>query len=159
MNSINIRKAEAEDCEVMMTFIKELALFEKAPNEVTLTAQQLQKDGFSNKPAFEAYLAFIEEAPAGMALFYHRYSTWKGRTLYLEDLYVATAHRGKGVAKSLMKKLSQTAIEENCERLEWQVLEWNRNAISLYESIGASLDSEWINGRLTPETMTKLLES
>ncbi len=157
MHSIKIKKAQQEDCPIIYKFIKDLAKFEKAPQEVDLTLDKLLEDGFGSNPAYECFIATSNGTTAGMALFYPRYSTWKGRTLYLEDLYIEPAFRGQGIAKKLLRKLCEVALARECLRLEWQVLDWNHQAIELYKSVGASLDPEWINGRMVPLTMQRLI--
>jgi GNAT superfamily N-acetyltransferase len=151
---VKIRAAEHHDTERILSLIRELALFEKAGDEVELTVNQLQKDMF-DEPAL--CKALVAEMPGvgviGAALYYNRYSTWKGKTLYLEDLIVTEDHRGKGIGKQLLEGVIGVAAEMGAARLEWQVLDWNADAIRFYERMGASLDATWINVRLTGEQL------
>ena len=153
-----IKDAQIEDCHIILKFINDLALFEKAPQEVAVSLEQLRKDGFGDTRRFEAQIAWQDDTPVGMALFYHRYSTWKGLSLYLEDLYVDPAHRGKGIASRFMKNLCEISLERGCGRFEWQVLDWNEGAIKFYKSMGATLDPEWLNCRMVPDSIRSWLK-
>jgi len=143
-----IRKAHREDCAFILRLIKELAIFEKAPEKVSLSLQQLQADGFSEKPLFQASIIQWNNIKVGFYLYYFRYSTWKGKSLYLEDLFVLPEYRRRGLARMAFVELSKVAQIEKCGRFEWQVLDWNEGAISFYQSFQTELDSEWINCRL-----------
>lgn len=138
-----IRKATSNDVPYILALIKELATFEKEPEAVIVTEEQLRNDGFGSHPKFEVMVAEIENDVVGMAFYYSRYSTWKGRTLHLEDLIVKSSHRGKGIGLALYKAFIQEAHDQNVERIEWVVLDWNQNAINLYESSGATVFDEW----------------
>ena len=144
-NDVIIREGRPEDVPAVMGLIHELALFERAPEEVINTTEQLLKDGFGEQPLYGLYVAEYREKTIGMALFYYRYSTWKGKVLYLEDLYVQPEHRNKKVGTLLLKVLAQRARQEKCQRMQWQVLDWNEPAIKFYKKLGATLDNEWIN--------------
>ena len=148
MKKTNIRKALIGDAPFLLNNIKALADFEKAPDAVHLTLEQLTKDGFGDSPLFQALVLELDSEPVGMALFYYRYSTWKGKSLYLEDLYVMPEHRGNKLGLITMKYLAQFAVTNKCKRFEWQVLDWNLPAIKFYNSLNAELDSEWINCRI-----------
>lgn len=144
----SIRQAKMSDCSFILAMINELALFEKAPNEVKITLEQLEQDGFGMKPLYKSIILEEDGERIGFALFYNRYSTWKGKSLYLEDLYIQTQHRGKGAGRKVMNYLKGLATETDCFRFEWQVLDWNVRGIDFYKSLGATLDDEWINCRL-----------
>ncbi len=136
-----IRVGEEKDFEAVLGMIKELALFEKAPEKVTNTVNQMIRD----KNLFELLVVEKEGELVAMALFYFAYYTWVGKSLYLDDLYVKEIHRGKGIAKELLKRIFDVAQKEDCARVRWQVLEWNQPAKDLYDKLGATLDTEWIN--------------
>lgn len=148
-----IRKAEAEDCKAALDLIHELALYEKAPQEVELSLEQLTDDGFGENPIYELFVAEEESEIIGIAIFYEKYSTWKGRCTYLEDLIVTKNKRGIGAGKALFEAVIQYAKEKNSGRMEWQVLDWNKPAIDFYKSYEAELDGEWFNGRFTREQL------
>ena len=143
MNMILIRKAKADDMVSVLDLIKELAEFEREPKSVTIGVNDLINDGFCNNPKFKCLVAEIKSKVVGMALFYGRYSTWKGRTLHLEDLIVKKAFRGKGIGKKLYKKFIEIAKEESVMRAEWVALDWNVNAIKFYKNSGAKVLSDW----------------
>jgi GNAT superfamily N-acetyltransferase len=149
--NIVIRKAEKKDISGVISLINELALYEKAPEQVSITKEQLEKDGFGNNPLFWIILAEQEGKIIGMSFYYIRYSTWKGKCLYLEDIIVKEEKRGKGVGKLLFDATIEEAKKIDAVLLTWQVLEWNIPAINFYKKYNASLDSEWINGKLTRE--------
>lgn len=147
--AINIRAGKKEDCHQVLELIRELASYEKALPEVELTAEQLMKDGFeSSPPKYQLLVADDNGEIVGCALYYRRYSTWKGSTLYLEDLVVKESYRRKGAGSALLKALMKVAGEENAARLEWQVLDWNQDAIAFYERFNTQFDEEWVNCRL-----------
>lgn len=129
--------------------IRELAMYEKAPQEVTITEEELLRDGFGKSPAYRFIVGLVDDEVGGFALFYPRYSTWKGRTLYLEDLLVKEQFRRSGLGTALFDEVVERARSEEAQRLEWQVLEWNTPAIDFYKKYSSAFDSEWINGRLT----------
>ena len=149
--AINIRKAEAQDCPRLLELIQELADYERAPHEVTVSLEHFIKSGFGENPVWWAFVSEDEKGIHGFALYYIRYSTWKGQSLYLEDIIVTEAMRGKGIGSLLFERLLKEAKEKNFVRLSWQVLEWNEPAINFYKKYKASLDPEWINGSLTIE--------
>ena len=146
MNSI-IRKAERSDVTAIFELIQELALYEKAPEQVTNNAEQLAIDLF-DKNLCEAIVAEKENQVVGFALYYTSYSTWKGACLYLEDFYVIESERQNGIGQLLFDDVLQTAQERKVQRMDWQVLDWNEPAIRFYEKQKAILDPEWLNGRL-----------
>lgn len=142
--SFVIRNGEAKDVKAILNLIKELAAFEKLPNEVEVTEDDLLRDGFSNHPKYKTFVA--EEADGtiiGMALFYERYSTWKGRIIHLEDLMVTQSKRGIGAGKALYTEVLKYADEIGCKRVSWEVLDWNTSAIQFYKSTGATILEDW----------------
>ncbi len=143
--SIHIRKAVAADCAPMLELIRELAEFEKAPHEVTVTLEHFTESGFGANPVWWAYMAEAEGKIIGMALYYIRYSTWKGQRMYLEDIVITEAWRGKGAGKLLFDALVAEGKEKGFSGMVWQVLEWNEPAIRFYKKYEASFDPEWIN--------------
>ena len=147
MSAITIRDVRREDCPRLLDLIKELAEFEKAPQEVTVTLDHFTEAGFGEKPVWKAFAAVHtengQESIVGFALYYIRYSTWKGCRLYLEDLLVTESFRGQGIGKLLFDRLIQEVKEKNFRGMTWQVLEWNEPAINFYKKYGASFDPEW----------------
>jgi GNAT superfamily N-acetyltransferase len=146
--SIVIRKAERTDCVRMMELVRELALYEKAPQEVTVTQAHFEESGFGPNPVWWAFVAEVDGVVQGIALYYIRYSTWKGRRMFLEDLVVSENARGKGLGKLLFDRLIEEAKEKNFSGMVWQVLEWNEPAINFYKKYNAKFDPEWWNGSI-----------
>jgi GNAT superfamily N-acetyltransferase len=143
---ITIRKAVKEDCERMLELIKELAEYEKAPQEVTVQFEHFVESGFGANPVWWAYVAEWQGKVEGFALYYIRYSTWKGQRMYLEDLIVTEKMRGKGLGKLLLDKLIEEVKEKNFNGIAWQVLDWNEPAINFYKKFeGIKFDGEWVN--------------
>jgi GNAT superfamily N-acetyltransferase len=141
-----IRRAVKEDCKAMMELIRELAVYEKAPEEVTVDFDHLVESGFGEKPVWWAFVAEEQNKVIGFALYYIRYSTWKGQRLYLEDILVNEPWRGKGIGKLLFNQLIEEAKEKKLDGMIWQVLEWNEPAINFYKKYeGVKFDSEWVN--------------
>ncbi|MFY8186397.1 MAG: GNAT family N-acetyltransferase [Flavobacterium sp.] len=140
---MNIRKAEPNDVAEILHLIQELATFENEPNAVVITTEDLLRDGFSENPLFHAFVAQIDQKIVGMALFYYRYSTWKGKTIHLEDLIVKEAYRGHGVGFELYKTIIQQGKKDQVRRIEWNVLDWNQPAIDFYEKSGAKVLEDW----------------
>jgi len=143
--SIQVRRAVKKDCPRLLELVKELALYEKAPQEVTVTAEHFEESGFGSNPVWWAFVAEENGVIQGFALYYIRYSTWKGQAMYLEDILVTEAARGKGIGKLLMDQLIIEAIEKGFSRIVWQVLEWNEPAINFYKKYNADFDAEWVN--------------
>ncbi|WP_165370502.1 GNAT family N-acetyltransferase [Hymenobacter persicinus] len=154
MSTITIRRGTEADLPRVHALIVELAVYERAPDEVTNTLADMQRDGFGPEPIFGF---FVAETPTqgilGIALFYTAYSTWKGRMLYLEDLVVTEAARGTGIGRKLFDAVVAEARRTHAYRLKWQVLEWNEPAIGFYKRIGANLDPEWFNGNMTADQL------
>ncbi len=159
MNKTTIAVGTREDIPDLMRLVKELALYERAPNEVTNTEERMLEDGFGPNPCFGFYTAKLEGVLVGIALFYTRYSTWKGRCLYLEDIVVTEAYRGKGIGHLLFLKCVEHARENNFAMLNWQVLDWNEPAINFYKKYHAHFDGEWVNCKLFPADYEKVLAS
>jgi ribosomal protein S18 acetylase RimI-like enzyme len=148
-----IRKALTEDCPRMMELIRELATFERAPDEVTVTPEQFVEAGFGKNPVWQALVILNDsEKIIGMSLWYMRYSTWKGLRLYLEDLIVTEAYRGEGFGKILFDKTVEAAKNLGVTGMMWQVLDWNEPAIRFYKKYGAAMDNQWITCSLPIES-------
>ena len=143
--SMNIRRAVKEDCPRLLELIQELAVYEKAQDEVTVTLEHFEASGFGEKPVWWAFVAEENGIVNGFALYYIRYSTWKGQRMYLEDILVTENSRGKGLGKQLMDRLIEEAKEKRFNAIVWQVLEWNEPAINFYKKYNADFDPEWIN--------------
>lgn len=142
---IDIRNGTKEDLPAAFELIKELALYEKAPDEVNNTVEMMEKDGFGEKPIFWFIVAEEDGVIVGMSMYYFRYSTWKGKRLYLEDLIVTEEKRGLGIGKGLFEKTLAIASETNCTGMMWQVLDWNEPAINFYQEYGTKFDKGWLN--------------
>ncbi|MCA1965176.1 MAG: GNAT family N-acetyltransferase [Flavobacterium sp.] len=138
-----IRKATKNDMPSVLELIQELATFEKEPNAVVVTVDDLVGDGFSENPLFQCFVAEVENEIIGMALYYYRYSTWKGKTIHLEDLIVKENKRGTGAGFALYKEIIKQGKVENVRRIEWNVLDWNTPAIDFYEKSGAKVLGDW----------------
>ena len=146
-----IRKGKEEDLQAVFELIMELAIYEKAPHEVVNSVERMREDCFGEQPVFDFFVAEEDDRIVGTAIYYYRYSTWKGKALYLEDLVVNEAHRGKGFGKALLDAIIYQAQKDNCKQVRWQVLDWNEPAIDFYKRIGADLDPEWINCTLNAQ--------
>lgn len=154
---LRIRRAEARDVPEILSLVRALAEYERAPREVTATEADFLRDGFSGAPRFFVELAEWDGAVAGFALWFFNYSTWQGRPgLYLEDLFVRPALRGRGIGKALLVHLARIAVAERCGRFQWQVLDWNEPAIRFYEALGASALDEWRTMRVAGEALARL---
>jgi GNAT superfamily N-acetyltransferase len=141
----HIRNAVKADCPAMMDLIRELAIFEKAPEQVTVSLSHFEESGFGEKPVWWAFVAEIDGVIVAMALYYIRYSTWKGQRMYLEDIIVSEAYRGQGLGAALMEALIAEAKSKQFKGMIWQVLDWNEPAIQFYKKYQAHFDPEWIN--------------
>jgi len=160
MPNIKIRKAIVEDTPLILHFIKQLAIYEKAEDEVIATETDIKNSLFSDSATAYALIALLDDKPAGFAVYFYNYSTWLGKKgIYLEDLFVLPEYRGVGLGKALLKHLAQIAIKNNCGRFEWSVLDWNQPAIDFYKSIGAKPQNEWIIYRLTGDALKEFAES
>ena len=159
-SDFEIRPAFIEDVPVILELIRELATYERAPNEVTATEEQLVDVLFGKRPAAEVLLAFEGKSPVGFAVFFHNFSTWLGRPgLYLEDLFVKPEKRGKGYGRALLVDLAKIARDRGCGRMEWAVLDWNEPAIKFYRALGAKPMEEWTVFRLTRDGIARLAQS
>ena len=154
---IRIRNAEAPDVPVILGLIRGLAEYERAPDAVTATEEDLLRDGFGEHPMFHVVLAEWDGTAVGYAFYFFNYSTWEGRpALYLEDLFVAPEFRGWGIGKALLVHLARIAVEKGCGRYQWQVLDWNEPAIRFYESMGGQVLKEWLTVRVKGEGLARL---
>jgi GNAT superfamily N-acetyltransferase len=155
--TVRIRPATRDDVAAIAELIRGLARYEKLEQDVVMTEALLDKALFGDRQYAEVLLAEEDGRPLGFALFFHNFSTFLGRPgIYLEDLFVLPEHRGRGVGRTLLTRLAQIAVERDCGRLEWSVLDWNRDAIGFYERIGARPNSEWTVYRLAGEALTGL---
>lgn len=154
MSALLIRQAQPQDCALILRFVRDLAIYEKALKEVTATEESLRGLLFAEHPRVFALICEIDGEAAGFALYFYNFSSWLGRLgLYLEDLYIDPAWRGKGAGKALLQHLAKQAVAEGCGRFEWNVLDWNEPAIQFYESFGARPQSEWVGYRLTGKAL------
>jgi GNAT superfamily N-acetyltransferase len=159
-NQIEIRPAHVEDVPIILELIRDLATYERAPNEVTATEEQLIDVLFGERPAAEVLLGFEGQSPVGFAVFFYNFSTWLGRPgLYLEDLFVKPEKRGKGYGRALLVELAKIARDRGCGRMEWAVLDWNEPAIKFYRTLGAKPMHEWTVFRLTGDEIARLADS
>ena len=138
-----IRKGNSQDMQAVFQLIKELAVFEKEPEAVVITVDDLIQDGFGENPLFGVFVAEFDQQIVGMALYFYKYSTWKGKSIHLEDLIVSQNFRGKGIGKALLHEMVNLAQTEKIKRLEWNVLDWNTPAIDFYLESGAEILKEW----------------
>lgn len=154
MSGTEIREATIEDSSLILRFITELAIYEKAEHEVKATQSDIQESLFGSDSNTKAIICSINNQPVGFAVYFFNYSTWLGKHgLYLEDLYVSPECRGSGAGKALLKHLANIALSTNCGRFEWSVLDWNEPAIQFYQSIGAKPQNEWVGYRLTGQSL------
>jgi len=158
--NFKIRPALVDDLPVILQLIRDLATYERAPDEVVATEEQLMDVLFGERPVAEVLLAFERESPVGFAVYFYNFSTWLGRAgLYLEDLFVSPEKRGKGYGRALLVELAKIARERGCGRMEWAVLDWNEPAIKFYRALGAQPMHEWTVFRLTREEIAKLADA
>ncbi|MBL7938937.1 MAG: GNAT family N-acetyltransferase [Flavobacteriales bacterium] len=155
--NVVIRKAETRDVPQMLALVKELAIFERAPDEVTVTEQHMHDAGFGKDPVWVGWVAEVDGAILGMAVCYERYSTWKGRRLYLEDIIVTGSARGQRIGEKLFRQCAAYAVEMNYSGMLWQVLDWNVDAIRFYDRFGAHYSREWVNGSLEADELVALV--
>ena len=155
---LTIRPATVDDAALLRSFIWELADFEKEPDEVRVTAEDLARDGFGAAPKFRALIAEWEGQAAGYALFFGYYSTWRGAGIYLEDVFVRPAFRGRGIGTALLARVARVARDENCVLMKWEVLHWNKPAIDLYKAMGGQFMDEWCSVLLMGDALQKLAD-
>jgi GNAT superfamily N-acetyltransferase len=153
---MDIRIGIEKDLPGILNLIKELATYEKAPDEVEVTLAEMQNWGFGKEKIFDFFVAEENNVIVGLALYYYKYSTWKGKCMFLEDIIVTEAERGKGIGKLLFDEIVKVAKKEKVRRLEWQVLDWNTPAIKFYEKYATHLDPEWINCKLTDHQLKNM---
>ena len=158
MNKVIIRAGGRRDLPQVMELVKELAEFERAPHEVTNTVAQMEIDGFGDHPIYGFYVAEGATGIIGISVYYYRYSTWKGKRLYLDDIVVREPERGKGIGKLLFEQTMRKSVEDKCSGMMWQVLEWNQPAIDFYKKYGAKIDAEWSNGSLESGQINEFFE-
>jgi len=157
LNNFKIRAAKENDTSLILSFIKELADYEKLSADVVATEDALRESLFGNKPFAEVLLGFVDNEPASFAVFFHNFSTFLGKPgIYLEDLYVKPELRGRGIGKAMLTHLAKIAIERDCGRFEWSVLDWNEQAIRFYKSLGAVSMNEWTTFRVSGDALHKL---
>ncbi|HEU5292990.1 MAG TPA: GNAT family N-acetyltransferase [Cyclobacteriaceae bacterium] len=158
MTSLSIRSGTKQDLPRVLELVKELALYERAPHEVTNTVERMEKDGFGPNPIYGLFVAENERGIVGISIYYWRYSTWKGKRLYLEDIIVTEKERGSGIGKLLFDRTMKHALDEECTGMLWQVLDWNEPAINFYKKyFNAKLDGEWINCSLEAADIKRIL--
>lgn len=150
---ITIRPAIQTDVPAMLGLVQELALYEKAPLEVTVTLEEMTAAGFGPGAIWKAFVSIVDGKLVGMSLYFTKYSTWKGKCMYIDDIIVTESMRGVGIGKLLFEETVAEAKRTHMRRLEWQVLEWNTPAINFYNKFSAVLDPEWVNGKLTYEQL------
>jgi len=154
---LSLRWATREDVPTILRFIRELATYEREPDSVVATEEDLLRDGFGERPFFHTILAEWNGEPAGFAFYFFQYSTWTGSpVLYLEDLFVMPGHRKRGIGKELMRALAEEAVRANCKRFQWAVLDWNEHAIRFYESLGARVLGDWRTVRVDGDALVAL---
>ena len=157
MQECQIRKATRDDVDAIVALVKELAAFEREPEQATATRDDFLRDGFGERPLFEVLVAEVDGTVRGLAFYFFKYSTWTGRpTLHLEDLFVQEAYRKGGIATALMAELAREALRTACRRFEWQVLDWNVGAIGFYEKLGSEVLRTWLPVRLEGEALARL---
>jgi GNAT superfamily N-acetyltransferase len=154
-----IRPATPADVSLIREFIRDLATYEREPHSAQITDEELLRDGFGSERYYECLIADQDDAPAGFALYFPVYSTWQGRSLYLEDLFVRPEFRGLGIGKALLTRVAAIAVERGCARLDWNVLTWNKPAIDFYRTLNATLLDDWHRMRVTGDALTALAAS
>jgi GNAT superfamily N-acetyltransferase len=155
----NIRKGKPEDMQAVLELIQELAHFEKEPNAVLVTVDDLIRDGFGQNPLFHVFVAEVENEVVGIALYYYRYSTWKGKTIHLEDLVVKDKMRGTGLGYALYSEIIKQGKKDKVRRIEWNVLDWNTPAIEFYEKSGAKILDDWRVAQMSEEAINYFVDN
>lgn len=153
-----IRRGTIADLPRTLELINELALYEKAPHEVTNTLAKMEEDGFGPNPVYGFFVAENDRGIVGISVYYYRYSTWKGKRLYLEDIVVTESERGNGLGKLLFDRTMQQCLDDKCTGMMWQVLDWNEPAINFYKKYNAKMDYEWVNCHLEASQIMELLK-
>jgi GNAT superfamily N-acetyltransferase len=156
---MNIRKGNPEDMEAVLGLIKELAVFEKEPDAVLITVEDLIRDGFGQNPLFHVFVAEIENEIVGIAFYYYRYSTWKGKTIHLEDLVVKEKMRGSGVGFALYSEIIKQGKKDKVRRIEWNVLDWNTPAINFYKNSGAKILDDWKVAQMSEDAINYFVDN
>lgn len=156
--AIKIRKGQQQDTGALLALIRELAAYEKAPEQVEVTEQELVRDGFGKNPLYHFFVAEVDGTIQGIALYYFKYSTWKGKAVFLEDIVINEKSRRLGLGSMLFHEVIKVAAEEKCRRMDWQVLNWNEPAIQFYKKYEALLDDEWLDGRLYEKDIHRIVE-
>jgi len=159
MNEFTIRQGEKQDLPSVFELVKELAEYEHLLHEVSNSVALMEIDGFGEHPIYGFFVAEKEHQIVGLSLYYYRYSTWKGRRLYLEDIIVTEAKRGKGIGKLLFERTLQKTLEDKCSGMTWQALDWNEPALNFYRKYNAKLDPGWLNGSLESDEIEKLVKA
>ena len=159
MSITTIRIGKKEDLPHVLELVKELAAYERSSPEVVNTVALMEDDGFGKDPIFGFFVAESNSTIVGISLYYWRYSTWKGKRLYLEDIVVTENHRGSGIGKLLFDRTLQHSLDQNCSGMMWQVLDWNEPAINFYKKYGSKMDGEWINCTLERDQIEKILNT
>jgi GNAT superfamily N-acetyltransferase len=156
---MTIRVGQKADLPHVLGLIKELAEYERASHEVINTVEMLEKDGFGEHPIYGFFVAELENKIVGISLYYWRYSTWKGKRLWLEDIVVTQSERGRGIGKLLFDRTMQHTLDEKCSGMMWQVLDWNEPAINFYKKYGSKISGEWLNCVLEADQIRTILKS
>ncbi len=157
MSTTKVRQGIKSDLPKALELIRELASFENAADQVSNTLERMEKEGFGDNPIYGFFVIETEKGIVGLSLYYYRYSTWKGKRLYLEDIIVTQNERGKGYGKLLFDRTMEFSLEQNCSGMMWQVLDWNQPAIDFYRKYGAAFDEEWINCNLEERQIRSML--
>lgn len=157
MTNVEIRKAKEKDAVAIQGLVNELAVYEKAPDEVSTSEKDVLQFGFGKDKIFDAFVAIVDEQTVGFALCFWKYSTWKGKALYLEDFYVKPQFRQLKIGQALFNKVVEKAYIENAQRMEWLVLDWNEIGLNFYKKIGANLDETWISGMLFRDDLKRIV--
>lgn len=157
MHKTIIREGERTDIPQVLTLVKELAVYERAADQVSNTIAMMEEDGFGPHPVYGMFVAEKDSHIVGISIYYYRYSTWKGKRLYLEDIIVTEKERGNGIGKMLFDRTMKKSLEEKCTGMMWQVLDWNEPAINFYKKYGATLDDSWVNCHMEASDIEKIL--